>query len=233
MLSSQLKKEETKNKLVASTSTGPIPSELPPLPIAPDGISSDGFPVQHMGVVPPSVHSIVKEEGRTLSPVGAPVPPNIFTRAKMVKTAMTPVQATRINSAIAELVVDQLLPYSFVDSAAFRKLLKTIEPRFQPLTRKCLGNSIIPAWHEAEVTNLKKVLTSLDSVGLTTDSWTSRATESYMTVTVHYINERNVLSAAVLQTEKITVSHTGANIATELDACPEMGFEWKNIRHHN
>ena len=171
-----------------------------------------------MGVVPPLVHSIVKEEGHTLSPVDAPEPLNIFTCTKMVKTAMMPVQATRINSAIAELLVDQLLPYSFIDSAAFRKLLKTIEPRFQPLTKKCLENLIIPAWHEAEVTNLKKVLTSLDSVGLTTDLWTSRATELYMTVTVHYINERNVLSAAVLQTEKIAVSHTGANIATELDA---------------
>uniref|UniRef100_A0A3B3ZVN8 BED-type domain-containing protein n=1 Tax=Periophthalmus magnuspinnatus TaxID=409849 RepID=A0A3B3ZVN8_9GOBI len=60
-------------------------------------------------------------------------------------------------------------------------------------------------------------------VALTCDGWTSRATESYVTITSHFINEHWELISNVLQTRAMHESHTGTNIAELLSAALE---EW-------
>ncbi len=46
-----------------------------------------------------------------------------------------------------------------------------------------------------------------------TDAWTSRATQSYVTITAHYIAEDWSLSSHVLQIRVMYESHTGSNVA--------------------
>jgi hypothetical protein len=54
------------------------------------------------------------------------------------------------------------------------------------------------------------------SVGLTHDSWTSLLTQSYDTVTAHYISPEWQLHSAVLRTSHFKGSHTGENISNHL-----------------
>ena len=49
-------------------------------------------------------------------------------------------------------------------------------------------------------------------VAITTDSWTSQATISYLTITVHEIDEKWNLLSWVLQTRKFTQPHDGEHI---------------------
>ena len=56
------------------------------------------------------------------------------------------------------------------------------------------------------------------SLALTTASWTSRATESYLTVTVHFITVEWGLQNRVFQTRPIESSHTSVNFGEELRA---------------
>ena len=51
---------------------------------------------------------------------------------------------------------------------------------------------------------------------LTTDTWTSRVNHSYITHTVHYINELWDLRCHVLDTTEITTEHMAVNLAEEL-----------------
>jgi hypothetical protein len=53
-------------------------------------------------------------------------------------------------------------------------------------------------------------------VAITHDGWTSCATQSYDTITVHFINANWELRSAVLQTRKVEGSHTAENIAAKL-----------------
>lgn len=53
-------------------------------------------------------------------------------------------------------------------------------------------------------------------VAITHDGWTSCATESYDTITAHFINQNWELRSAVLQTIKVEGSHTSENIAERL-----------------
>ena len=56
----------------------------------------------------------------------------------------------------------------------------------------------------------------LASMALTTDIWTSMATETYMTVTAHYIDPNWKLQNFVLETLSFPERHTGVNIAQKL-----------------
>ncbi|KAI4791001.1 hypothetical protein KUCAC02_034269, partial [Chaenocephalus aceratus] len=64
------------------------------------------------------------------------------------------------------------------------------------------------------------------SIALTTDGWTSRATESYLTVTAHYITPdcNWNMQSHVLQTRPLYEQHTSTNLAEVLK---EVVSEWK------
>jgi hypothetical protein len=55
-------------------------------------------------------------------------------------------------------------------------------------------------------------LSKVHYVAITTDSWTSQATISYLTITVHGIDEKWNLLSRVLQTREFTQPHDGEHI---------------------
>ena len=62
----------------------------------------------------------------------------------------------------------------------------------------------------------KKTLDAANSVVLTTDMWTSRATEAYLTVSCHIIDENGKMQAWVLETSSFSRKQTADNICAEL-----------------
>ena len=63
---------------------------------------------------------------------------------------------------------------------------------------------------------MKLKLKSATSVSLTSDVWSSSATEGYITVTAHFLtNEWNMFSC-VLETSGFQERHTSVNIADKL-----------------
>ena len=76
---------------------------------------------------------------------------------------------------------------------------------------------IIRQKHELGQVKLRKIVSEeADKVALTTDLWTSSATEAYMTVTLHYISPSWDLRSFILATTAFPECHTGAAIAEEL-----------------
>ena len=53
-------------------------------------------------------------------------------------------------------------------------------------------------------------------MALTTDIWTIRATEAYITVTVHFITNDWAMESKVLSTCKIPEHHTGVHVSERL-----------------
>ncbi|KAL3859967.1 hypothetical protein ACJMK2_010145 [Sinanodonta woodiana] len=73
--------------------------------------------------------------------------------------------------------------------------------------------------------DVKACLRLASKVALTTDSWTSRAMESYVTVTACFIALGWTLQSYVLQTWALPESNTGVNIAAVLlSAVNERGI---------
>lgn len=66
----------------------------------------------------------------------------------------------------------------------------------------------------------KNVITGISkavSVALTTDRWMSRATESYITTTAHYISQDWKLENKVLETTTLPCSQTGEALGEALN----------------
>ena len=67
---------------------------------------------------------------------------------------------------------------------------------------------------------LQKSFHLCDSLALTTDIWTSRATQAYVAITAHYITEEWKIQSYVLCTFEMAERHT--NIATRIKETAEM-----------
>lgn len=103
-------------------------------------------------------------------------------------------------------------------------MISTLEPRYVIPSRKQFTEVMVPKMYDEVKLQVKQSLDSTECLALTCDGWTSRATESYITITSHHINEGWELVSHVLQTRALFESHTGTNIAQVLRAALE---EWE------
>ena len=130
---------------------------------------------------------------------------------------------------MARFIALDLRPYSVVENDGFRELLKELEPRYKILCRQNFSDKCIPELYITTKTDLKAKLSSAERVAITTDACTSCATNSHVTITVHYVTPDWELTSHVLQTRVFNESHTGKNIGVLLkEACLEWNIDDKD-----
>jgi len=69
----------------------------------------------------------------------------------------------------------------------------------------------------------------LRDLAITTDIWTSRATQAYITITAHYISGEWSIESHLLCTSEMAERHTGSNIAARIREVLQM---W-NVRDNH
>ncbi|KAL6469047.1 hypothetical protein MHYP_G00225710 [Metynnis hypsauchen] len=130
-----------------------------------------------------------------------------------------------ITDAIAKYLAKDMVPIYTVSKNGFQNLLLTLDKRYQLPSRTYFSQVAIP---ELYITCRNKVETELRSVeyyATTTDMWSSRTTEPYQSLTVHFINEHFELKSRCLQTSYFPLDHTGENIVNGLkDALANWGL---------
>ncbi|XP_053565459.1 embryonic protein UVS.2-like isoform X2 [Bombina bombina] len=119
----------------------------------------------------------------------------------------------RITKAVATFIAKDLRPYSVVENLGFRNLLKTLEPRYKIPSRNHLTENVIPALYHETKAQVIASMSQASRVALMCDSWTSVTTESYVTVTAHYVSKDWKILSHVLQTRAVYESHTGSHLA--------------------
>ena len=125
-----------------------------------------------------------------------------------------------VNTAIADFVVLDLHPIAVVDGCGFNKLLTCLEPGYTVPSRMFVMNSLKQRYSVMKQ-KLQESL-SIRKLADTTDIWTSRATEAYMTITAHYISNEWKIESNVLCTSEMTERHTGTNIASRIQEVLEV-----------
>ena len=98
-----------------------------------------------------------------------------------------------------------MLPSSLADGKGFRELMGFIEPGYRIPSRKTLTNRLEQQFAEKKA-EFKRKLATVD-IALTADCRTALTTESYITVTCHYIEEDWQVKSAVLLTEFFRETH--------------------------
>lgn len=121
-------------------------------------------------------------------------------------------------------------PLSLVENSEFKKLCLLLDPRYNVPSRRHFSDKVIPGLYEEVKENTVAKLQLANSVALTTDSWTSRACQSYVTITAHFTDQLWAIQSCVLQIRTLDVSHTGVNIGNALKVAL---IEWKLDHHHD
>ncbi|KAK7921936.1 hypothetical protein WMY93_008838 [Mugilogobius chulae] len=116
---------------------------------------------------------------------------------------------------------------SMVDNEGFCYLMKTMDSRYTVPSCTYFTNNVIPLLYKKASQNMDD-LAKCNNLALTTDSWTSHATESYLTITEDYIVDSDwQIKSAVLQ---VYESHTSAHLSEELKhAAKEWKLEWPKV----
>ena len=135
-------------------------------------------------------------------------------------------QSGKITQAIADMIIKDYVPLSIVESESFVNLMQIVAPDYKVPSRNTVKSRLIKRYDD-ERDSLVKELNSVQSVSLTTDTWTSNATESYITVTEHHITDDWEMQSNVLMTRAMPERHTGENLANKLLDCASE-FELEN-----
>lgn len=132
-------------------------------------------------------------------------------------------------ASVAQFIASHMAPYSVVEDEGFRFMCNTLEPRFTIPSRQTITDNSVPALYNKIKSEVEQELENAERVALTTDAWTSCATNSYVTITAHHISQKWELKSHVLQTRVFNESHTGKNIGALLkEACVEWNIADKD-----
>jgi len=94
--------------------------------------------------------------------------------------------------------------------------MSLVAPQYAVPSRTTI-TSRIGLLYEAEKAALMTELKTCKSATITTDTWTSTSTDSYLTVTTHFVNDDWAMRSCVLMTRGMPERHTGANLADRLN----------------
>ncbi|XP_063399690.1 E3 SUMO-protein ligase ZBED1-like [Mytilus trossulus] len=107
-------------------------------------------------------------------------------------------QSELITNSIVDMIVLDYLPIRIVEGKGFSKLMSIIAPEFKIPSRNTIKSRIEK------------------SVSITSDTWTSNATKSFLTVTEHHVDKDWNLQSNVLVTREMPERHTGENLSERL-----------------
>ncbi|XP_008182425.1 zinc finger BED domain-containing protein 6-like [Acyrthosiphon pisum] len=155
--------------------------------------------------------------------LGTTPQPEITRQQKRTQISMNnfiqgPIAMTRskaIDKQLMKMIVKEYHPFSVVEDQEFRNLIKMLNPSYIIPSRKTVTQSLLPQMYEMTIERVKDQLKNVSAVCMTTDGWTSLNNESFVAVTVHFIDPENEtqLSSVLLGCENFRDKHTADNLA--------------------
>eukprot|EP00117_Sycon_ciliatum_P039703 scpid48756/ scgid29299/ Zinc finger BED domain-containing protein 4 len=150
-----------------------------------------------------------------------------------VRQSRTPCNAAEV-SQISNLLVDwiclNMRPLGIVGDGGFVRLMSFLKPGFTVPSRTCVAG-MIQKRHAKARKELVELLQDAPALALTTDAWTSKATMSYLTFTVHFVAADWTLRSYVLETTYFQEGHTANNLAAETNRVVEsFGISTSSVK---
>ncbi|XP_065669388.1 uncharacterized protein LOC136088748 [Hydra vulgaris] len=108
-------------------------------------------------------------------------------------------------------------PFTLVDEPCFKETVEHLNPKVIVKHSSTFSRYKLPLLYESgmdTVQNLiEKEVSSCQQVVITTNGWTSRLQDPYMTLTLHYINSQFELKKYVFNFDNFVGRHTGYQIS--------------------
>ncbi len=95
-------------------------------------------------------------------------------------------QTINVTKSICVFMALDMRPFSVVENDGFTHLLSVLEPRYQLPSRPHFSQNVLPPLYSEVRAKLVKDLSNAKFIALTTDGWTSRVTQSFVTITARH-----------------------------------------------
>ena len=115
---------------------------------------------------------------------------------------------------VAEYLIAGMRQFNTVESKSFKNLCASLDPKFDLPSKTTFSTSVIQKMYQETKSKLQNMLKAPTGIAITADGWTSMATQSYMTLTGHFITEDWNIMDVGLQTRHTPEKHTSENLKT-------------------
>ncbi len=117
----------------------------------------------------------------------------------------------KITDKLTRFICKDMRPINISQGSGFKDFVHELEPRYAVPCRATISDRVVKLYDTTK-DNTRKMISG-ENIVLTTDGWTSLATEAYVTVTAHFINEDWELKDIILKTAEVQKTHTAENVA--------------------
>lgn len=121
-----------------------------------------------------------------------------------------------ITDAVAMYIAKDVVPIYTVEKPGFIHLLKVLDPRYVLPSRKYFSDVALPQLYNSTRQRIAAELDGVSFYSATTDLWSSRVMQPYLSLTLHFINDDWTLRSVCLQTAYFHDEHKGEIIAQVL-----------------
>ncbi|XP_073344944.1 E3 SUMO-protein ligase ZBED1-like [Pagrus major] len=109
-----------------------------------------------------------------------------------------------------------MVPFQTVERSGFVGMISTLDSRYVVPSRKYFSEVEIPKLHGEVRDQVETELREIKHYATTTDLWSSRTMDPYISLTIHFIDDEWKLCSKCLQTSYFPDDHTGELIAQGL-----------------
>ncbi|RXN23605.1 zinc finger BED domain-containing 1-like protein [Labeo rohita] len=121
-----------------------------------------------------------------------------------------------ITNAITFHLAKDMVPLNTVEKVGFKEMIKVLDPRYVLPSRNYFSRTATPNLYQKHRAKVEADLATVRHFSATTDLWSSRSMEPYLSLTVHFISDDGVLHSHCLQTSFFPDDHTGELLAAGL-----------------
>lgn len=121
-------------------------------------------------------------------------------------------KSKEMRKLIAEMLVVDNLPFSFVDNPGFRRLMARAVPKFSMPSRPYMSETAVPKILNRVTAKIQKLVNEASFISFTSDIWTSENNRAFITLSGHWIDKVFEQKHFLLSLEHFPESHTSENI---------------------
>lgn len=140
-------------------------------------------------------------------------------QATLYNAAPYPTSSRRhkeITNSITFFLAKDQCAINTVENPGFKKMVKTLDKRYALPSRHHFSREALPALYKECRADVEKDVATAEYFATTTDLWSSRKMEPYISLTLHFIDPDFNLKTKCLQTAFFPADHTGEHIAAGL-----------------
>ena len=140
--------------------------------------------------------------------------------AFLTRSSCSDQRAQHISQLLSGWCARDVRPISIVEDPGLRDVFRFVEPG-DSMPSHTHVTTLLKRKYALVVRKIEALLSASNAVSFTTDIWTSKAVQGFISLTAHHVTDEWKLSSCCVGTVEFSDRHTGVNIAEKFSAITE------------